>query len=71
VVFEICQELGCEIRETNITLDKLRTVDEVFVSLSSSGVVEVASVENHPARLSPLFQNIIRAYGALIAREGL
>jgi len=69
VILEICQELEHEVRETNITVDKLNSADGIFVSLSSRGIVEITFVNHHQCKSSPLFPKILHGYSALIAKE--
>jgi branched-chain amino acid aminotransferase len=66
VVFELCRRLGVEIRETSMTVDQLRTVDGLFVSLSSYGVAEAVSLDNETCRQSPLPAQIYQAYWDLL-----
>lgn len=66
IVFEICAELGLKIRETNITVEKLKTVEGIFVSLSSFGVIEVLSIDDQVCQQSPLPAKISHAYWELL-----
>jgi branched-subunit amino acid aminotransferase/4-amino-4-deoxychorismate lyase len=50
-------------------LDALRHADGVFVSLSSSGIVEAVSLDGGLLRRSPLTQKIRHAYFELLQRE--
>ena len=54
VVFEICRKLGVPTKETGITPTELRGVQGVFLSLSSWGIVEVVSLDQHDLARSPL-----------------
>jgi branched-subunit amino acid aminotransferase/4-amino-4-deoxychorismate lyase len=69
VVFEICEKGGLPVEEANIELDALRHADGVFVSLSSSGIVEAVSLDGGLLRRSPLTQKIRHAYFELLQRE--
>ncbi len=70
VVLEICEQLSLKTREANITIEELKKADAIFVSLSSLGIVEAASLDNDPCRHSPLSLKISHAYEELVAREG-
>ncbi len=69
VILEICQQLGIQNREANISIEQLKRADGIFVSLSSLGVVEVVLIDNEACRHSLLSQKIFHAYGELIAKE--
>ncbi len=68
-VFEICRNLGITSSEANITPNQLRSVDGVFLSLSSYGIAECVSLDGHSLRQSPLVQKIRAAYDELLLRE--
>ncbi len=69
VVLELCRTLDLEVRELNITGSRLLDVDGVFLSLSSTGIVEGASLDGQPLRQSSLTRQIHRAYFELLRRE--
>lgn len=69
VILEICQELEHEVRETNITVEKLRAADGMFISLSSVGVVETNSLDREMVKASPITKQIQNHYGKLVARN--
>lgn len=62
VVVEICHTLALKVSEKNITAENLKRADGVFVSLSSFGVVEAASVDGEVCKLSPLPAKILTQY---------
>ena len=67
VVLEICQQLGFQIREANITNEQLKRADGIFVSLSSFGVVEVVSVGGDIVKASSTCKQIQESYTKLVA----
>jgi branched-chain amino acid aminotransferase len=69
VVFETCEKLGLKMREANITPEKLKDVDGVFVSLSSFGIIEAASIDNETCRESLLPAKISQAYWELLKTD--
>jgi aminodeoxychorismate lyase len=69
VIVEICRQLGSPTREANITVEKLKSTDGIFMSLSSLGVVEVGAIDNHTCRQSSLSLKIFQAYAQLIESE--
>ena len=66
VVLEICQMLNLRVVEENIRADGLKRVDGVFVSLTSRGVVEAASLDGKGIKRSPLFPKIHEKYCNLL-----
>jgi aminodeoxychorismate lyase len=67
VVMEICEQLGLKTREANIAADELKHADGIFVSLSSFGIVEVASLNGVAVTLSPLIGKIRETYEKFVA----
>lgn len=65
VVLEICRNLGLASRETAITPLELQRVEGAFLSLSTFGVVEIASLDGHPLASSSLTAKIRAAYERL------
>ena len=68
-VFEICRKLGVTTKETGITPTELRGVRGVFLSLSSWGIVEVVSLDQHDLGRSPLVKKIQEDYEAILRSE--
>jgi branched-chain amino acid aminotransferase len=66
VVLELCREFGLPTREGAISPGELLRVEGVFLSLSSWGIIEVVSVDHHPAERSALVKNLQDAYARLI-----
>jgi len=69
VVLEICQKLGLATRETNIIPEGLQQVQGVFLSLSSWGIVEAMTLDNHGLSQSPLVGKIREEYHRLVRGE--
>jgi aminodeoxychorismate lyase len=69
VVSEICQMLSLKINEANIRAEELKKADGIFVSLSSFGIVEAASLNGEDCQQSPLPARILRAYLDLLEEE--
>jgi aminodeoxychorismate lyase len=69
VILEICRSLSLPVREINISPEKLKNADGVFVSLSSCGVMEIGSLDGQELKQSDLFEEISRAYLELIRME--
>jgi branched-chain amino acid aminotransferase len=66
VVMEICEKLGLKTSEGNITDEKLKHADGIFVSLSSFGIVEVGSLNALTVTLSPLVKKIQETYSKFV-----
>ncbi len=71
VVFEICKKLGLATEEAGITSAELRGVQGVFLSLSSWGIVEIASLDQHVLARSPLAKKIKTEYQAVLRKESV
>jgi aminodeoxychorismate lyase len=69
VVLEICPNQGVPVRETNVAPDGLRRSQGIFLSLSSVGIAEGASLDGHALAQSPLVQKLRTAYWDLVATE--
>lgn len=69
VVLEICQTLGLQVSEKNIGVGELKRTDGIFLSLSSFGIVEGASLDGEICGRSPLPEKIYRTYFELLERE--
>ena len=69
VVLEICRSLGIETQERNIRSQELKTVDGIFVSLSSWGIVEAQSLDEALLKSSTLTEKIRGAYWELVRAE--
>src|ERR1051325_6883858 len=69
VVLELCGKAGLEAREENITPEKLHKMDGAFLSLSSSGIAEIAFVNGKALKRSPLPKRLSEAYWSAVQRE--
>jgi branched-chain amino acid aminotransferase len=67
VTLELCAKLGLAHAERQITPEKLRCVQGVFVTLSSFGVVTAATLDGVALQQSPLVAQLSRAYNELLA----
>jgi branched-chain amino acid aminotransferase len=62
VVLELCRGLNLQALERNITASRLLDADGVFLSLSSFGIIQGASLDGQALRQSLLTQRIHAAY---------
>lgn len=69
VVFEICEELGMELRECDAPPKALLTADGVFLTVSTRGVIEVASLDGHALKRSAIPGRLQTAYWECVERE--
>lgn len=69
VVLEICKSLGMKTRECNVTAERLKRMNGVFVSLSSWGIVEAESLDGYLLGKSPLIEKIRAAYWNCVRAE--
>ena len=69
MVLKLASQLGLKTCEANIRPDALRTVDGVFLSLSSIGMAEGISLNGKRLKRSPLTLELHRAYVGWLGRE--
>jgi len=69
VVVEVCSKLHLPMRELNILPGQLSHADAIFLSLTSSGIVEAASLDATPFPPSQIIRNLSQAYWALVTTE--
>lgn len=69
VVFEIARNLGYEIDETEIAPQQLTEADEVFLSVTSAGIVECGWLDGVELRRGPVCAELQTAYRKLLAAE--
>ena len=69
VLFELARELGLDVRETSISKEDLHKTDGVFLSLSSLGIVEAASLDGRDLKRSPLVPRLSEAYWRVVDTE--
>ena len=67
LVLEICNRLGFQNREANISVKQLKRADGIFISLSSFGVVEVLSLDNTIVKVSSMCGQVQQSYSKFIA----
>lgn len=68
VVLELCRSLGVPTSERGILPEALRRMEGVFVSLSTLGVIEAATLDGSVLRLSNLTARIQSAYNERIMK---
>lgn len=68
-VLELCDSLKVPRTEQSITPADLFSRDGVFLSLTTSGIVEAASIDGKPLRSSPVAAVLQRKFEALVERE--
>jgi aminodeoxychorismate lyase len=66
VVLEICKKLGLKTSEANIGIEGLKSADGVFVSLSSFGIVEAASLDGRTLNRTSSVEKIQEDYRQLV-----
>jgi aminodeoxychorismate lyase len=69
VVLEICGKLGIQAKQEGIKPEGLLRVQGVFLSMSSWGVVEVESIDQHAVHRAPLAKKIRKAYQEMLRKE--
>jgi branched-chain amino acid aminotransferase len=64
-IFDICEELEVRWHAQDITVDKLKTADEVFITSTAGGVMPVTRIDDQPidsGNIGPLSKGIMDAY---------
>jgi len=64
-IFDICKELEVKCHAQDVTVDKLKTADEVFITSTAGGVMPVTRIDERPiasGNIGPLSKSIIHAY---------
>jgi branched-chain amino acid aminotransferase len=69
VVMELCGKLGIDMREENIASVELHKMDGAFLSLSSTGIAEVAFLNGKPQKRSPVARRLSEAYWSTVQSE--
>jgi aminodeoxychorismate lyase len=69
VVLELCGESGIKTREENIAPEELQKADGAFLSLSSTGIAEIAFLNGKLLKRSPVARRISEAYWGLVRTE--
>ena len=68
VVLEICQAMGFATNKRVIKPDALRRSEGLFITQSALGIVPVSTFDGEPVTPSPLVDQIVQAYAAILAR---
>jgi len=68
-VLEVCDALGIARTERLVRPEELPTMDGVFLSFTSRGVVEAETLDGRPLRRSPITLRLQQEFEALLARE--
>lgn len=63
-VIEVCARESIEMRETPITIDELRTADEIFASSSLRGVVAITSLDGVACTVGPITSRVASCVAA-------
>ena len=64
-IFDICEELEVRCHAQVVTVDKLKTADEVFITSTAGGVMPVTRIDKRPiasGNIGPLSKQIMDAY---------
>jgi branched-chain amino acid aminotransferase len=69
VLIELCSKSGTPVREKTGSVELLRRSEAVFLSLSSSGLVEVTELDRKPLMRSPVVKELYHDYLSTVMRE--
>jgi branched-subunit amino acid aminotransferase/4-amino-4-deoxychorismate lyase len=69
IVFELCAELGLDVKERTTTVESLFESEGVFLTFTTRGVVEVTTLDKQSLRTSPLTKILAEKYRALVRGE--
>ena len=69
VVLELCEQLGWEWREALVGPEHIRQAQGVFLSLSSVGLAEGASLDGQPLNQSPMLLHLRAAFFEMLRSE--
>jgi len=69
VVLELCEKIGIQTREENITPAELHKMDGAFLSMSSSGIAEITLLDGKPLKRSPAPKKLSEAYWNAVQTE--
>ena len=64
-IFDICEELEVRCHAQVVTVDKLKTADEVFITSTAGGVMPVTRIDDQPiasGNIGPLSNRIMDTY---------
>lgn len=62
IILELCREMNLGIQESNMKTAQLCAMDGVFLSLSSLGIVEAASIDGRALKRSDITTRLHAAY---------
>lgn len=68
-VLEVCDSIGIPRDECMVRPERLPAMDGVFLSLTSRGIVEAASLDGTPLGRSPITSRLQHAFEDLLRRE--
>ena len=68
-VFDLCRQRGIPVKQSNARTSALRSSDGAFLSMSSAGIVEIASLDGVKLPRSPLVKELWRDYRKLLTEE--
>lgn len=68
-VIELCRAQEIGIREEDVIPEELYQAEGVFLTLSTLGIVEVSTFENHTLARSEIVSRLIKAYGEAVEKE--
>jgi branched-chain amino acid aminotransferase len=69
LVFEICSQSNISCIERTVTPEELFQSQGVFLTLSTFGIVEVITLENHTLSRSPLIEKLFQKVSLVMASE--
>jgi aminodeoxychorismate lyase len=69
VVIELCGKAGIEVRQENIASEELHNMDGAFLSLSSTGIAEIAFLNGKPLKRSPITRRMSEDYWGVLRAE--
>lgn len=69
IVFDVCEALGVSVIERTAEANALFESDGVFLTFTTRGVVEVATLDGKPLRTNPLVKTLASEYRALVQNE--
>jgi branched-subunit amino acid aminotransferase/4-amino-4-deoxychorismate lyase len=68
-VVGLCQALGIRVEEANFAPAQLLEAEGVFLTLSSLGIIEAATLDGVTLRRSPLVGRLRQAYSAALHKS--
>ena len=65
-IFDLCVDIDVKCRDKKARPEALAQADGAFLTMTSMGVVEIASLDKRPLRRSPVVREIWQNYRELI-----